>query len=154
MLSSHFGSQRISQLSNKSNQFNLTTHRYSRAEIEEIADSDEYIDIYGKLEDKFGDNGVVSVVIGHKNGDVLDMDLWIMSCRVLKRDMEYAMLDELVLKAKAQGLKTIRGYYYPTAKNAMVKDLYESMGFRPMGNGLFEADTESYRYHDIYITEE
>ena len=66
---------RIAQLSNKSNQFNLTTRRYTRAEIEEIAGSDEYIDIYGKLEDKFGDNGVVSVVIGHKNGDVLDMDL-------------------------------------------------------------------------------
>ncbi len=120
---------RIAQLSNKSNQFNLTTRRYTRAEIEEIAGSDEYIDIYGKLEDKFGDNGVVSVVIGHKNGDVLDMDLWIMSCRVLKRDMEFAMMDELVSKARAAGIKTIRGYYYPTAKNKMVKDFYALMGF-------------------------
>lgn len=125
--------ERIAQLSNKSNQFNLTTRRYTRAEIEEIADSDEYIDIYGKLEDKFGDNGVVSVVIGHKNGDVLDMDLWIMSCRVLKRDMEFAMMDELVHKAKEAGIRTIRGYYYPTAKNKMVKDFYALMGFTLTG---------------------
>ncbi|MBR1451449.1 MAG: HAD-IIIC family phosphatase, partial [Lachnospiraceae bacterium] len=100
---------RIAQLTNKSNQFNLTTRRYSRAEIEEVADSDEYIDLYGKLIDKFGDNGVVSVVIGHKNEDVLDMDLWIMSCRVLKRDMEFAMMDELVSAAKAAGLRKIMG---------------------------------------------
>lgn len=120
---------RIAQLSNKSNQFNLTTRRYTRAEIEEIAQSSEYIEIYGKLSDKFGDNGVVSVVIGHKNGDVLDMDLWIMSCRVLKRDMEYAMMDELVKQAKTAGIKEIHGHYYPTAKNAMVKDFYGQMGF-------------------------
>ena len=120
---------RIAQLSNKSNQFNLTTRRYTRAEIEEIADSDDYIELYGKLVDKFGDNGVVSVVIGHKNGDRLDMDLWIMSCRVLKRDMEFAMMDELVNKAKSAGIKTIVGHFYPTAKNAMVKEFYALMGF-------------------------
>lgn len=121
--------ERIAQLSNKSNQFNLTTRRYTRAEIEEIASSDEYIGIYGKLSDKFGDNGVVSVVIGHINGDVLDMDLWIMSCRVLKRDMEFAMMDELVKKANEKGLTSIIGHYYPTAKNSMVKEFYGTMGF-------------------------
>ena len=136
---------RIAQLTNKSNQFNLTTKRYSRADIEEVADSDEYIDIYGKLIDKFGDNGVVSVVIGHKNGEVLDMDLWIMSCRVLKRDMEFAMLDALVNKAKSAGLKKIKGYYYPTAKNNMVRDFYDRMGFTKVsedaeGNTVWEFD--------------
>jgi FkbH-like protein len=140
---------RIAQLSNKSNQFNLTTRRYTRAEIEEIAGSDEYIDIYGKLEDKFGDNGVVSVVIGHKNGDVLDMDLWIMSCRVLKRDMEFAMMDGLVHKAKAAGIKTIKGYYYPTAKNKMVKDFYELMGFT-----LINEDDQGNRTWEFVITDE
>ena len=149
--------ERIAQLSNKSNQFNLTTRRYTRAEIEEIAGSDEYIDIYGKLEDKFGDNGVVSVVIGHKNGDVLDMDLWIMSCRVLKRDMEYAMMDELVRKARAAGIKIIRGYYYPTAKNKMVKDFYALMGFTLVkeddeGNRTWEfAVEDSYVNKNNYI---
>ncbi len=149
--------ERIAQLSNKSNQFNLTTRRYTRAEIEEIAGSDEYIDIYGKLEDKFGDNGVVSVVIGHKNGDVLDMDLWIMSCRVLKRDMEYAMMDELVNKAKKAGIKTIRGYYYPTAKNKMVRDFYELMGFTLInedddGNRTWEFSVkDDYKDQNHYI---
>ena len=136
---------RIAQLTNKSNQFNLTTKRYSRADIEEVADSPEYIDIYGKLIDKFGDNGVVSVVIGHINKDVLDMDLWIMSCRVLKRDMEFAMMDGLVARAKKAGLKKIIGYYYPTAKNNMVRDFYDRMGFTKVsedenGNTTWEFD--------------
>lgn len=120
---------RIAQLTNKSNQFNLTTKRYSQAEIEEVAADGKHITLYGKLEDKFGDNGVVSVVIGKKNGKVLDIELWIMSCRVLKRDMEFAMMDELVAKCKEQGIETIMGYFYPTAKNAMVKDFFGLQGF-------------------------
>ena len=148
---------RISQLTNKSNQFNLTTKRYSRADIEEVADSPEYIDIYGKLIDKFGDNGVVSVVIGHINGEVLDMDLWIMSCRVLKRDMEFAMMDGLVARAKKVGLKKIKGYYYPTAKNNMVRDFYDRMGFTKVsedaeGNTTWEFDlTREYKDQNTHI---
>ena len=139
---------RIAQLSNKSNQFNLTTKRYTRNEIEEVAESSEYIDIYGKLEDKFGDNGVVSVVIGHINGEVLDMDLWIMSCRVLKRDMEFAMMDQLVKKALEKGIKTIKGYYYPTPKNNMVREFYKLMGFTKVeedseGNTVWEFVVKS-----------
>ncbi len=133
--------ERIAQLSNKSNQFNLTTRRYTRTEIEEIAGDNAYIDLYGKLEDKFGDNGVVSVVIGHKDGETLHMDLWIMSCRVLKRDMEFAMMDELVAKSQAAGIKTIRGYYYPTAKNHMVENFYAQMGFTKVSEDA-EGNTE------------
>ena len=121
--------QRITQLSNKSNQFNVTTKRYTTAEMEAVFASDEYIRLYGKLTDKFGDNGVVSVVIGKKDGKTLNMELWLMSCRVLKRDMELAMLDTLVEKCRQQGIDTIKGYYYPTAKNGMVKELYKSFGF-------------------------
>ena len=120
---------RITQLTNKSNQFNLTTRRYTTPDMEAIFESPDYIRLYGKLVDKFGDNGVVSVVIGHKNGDRLDVQLWLMSCRVLKRDMELAMLDTLVEKCRAAGIRTIRGYYYPTAKNHMVEKLYETFGF-------------------------
>lgn len=120
---------RIAQLTNKSNQFNLTTKRMSQADIEAVAQDDSYITLYGKLEDKFGDNGVVSVVIGKIQGDTLHIDLWLMSCRVLKRGMEDAMLDSLVEDAKAQRVRTIKGYYYPTAKNAMVRDFYQTMGF-------------------------
>ncbi len=120
---------RIAQLTNKSNQFNLTTKRFTQTEIEETAADHSYITLYGKLMDKFGDNGVVSIVIGHVNGDACDIDLWLMSCRVLKRDMEYAMMDELVARAKARGVKTLKGHYLPTAKNKMVKNFYGDMGF-------------------------
>lgn len=120
---------RIAQLTNKSNQFNLTTRRYTQAEIEQVAGSDEYIALYGRLTDKFGDNGVVSVVIGRRQGRQLHMDLWIMSCRVLKRDMEFAMMDTLVSECQKAGIDTIVGYYYPTAKNGMVRNFYELQGF-------------------------
>ncbi len=123
---------RIAQLTNKSNQFNLTTKRYSQSEIEEVAQDTDHITLYGKLGDKFGDNGVVSIVIGKiagENRDELHMELWLMSCRVLKRDMEFAMMDELVEKARSAGIKKIIGYYYPTAKNAMVKEFYALQGF-------------------------
>ena len=120
---------RIAQLTNKSNQFNLTTKRYTQAEIEQAAADNEKITLYGKLEDRFGDNGVVSVLIGHKEGNELHMDLWLMSCRVLKRDMEFAMMDTLVAACKKAGITEIKGYYYPTAKNKMVDKFYELQGF-------------------------
>ncbi len=120
---------RIAQLTNKSNQFNLTTKRYTQAEIEQAATEPSVITLYGKLEDKFGDNGVVSVAIGHAEENVLHMDLWLMSCRVLKRDMEFAMMDELVAACKKAGVTEIKGYYYPTAKNKMVEKFYELQGF-------------------------
>ena len=147
---------RIAQLTNKSNQFNLTTRRYTQSEIEEVAKSNDYIEIYGKLEDKFGDNGVVSVVIGKKNNDELDIDLWIMSCRVLKRDMEFAMMDTLVKKAEDNGLKTIKGFYYPTAKNMMVKDFYDLHGFEKIsedenGNSVWVMNIEDYKNKNKYI---
>lgn len=141
---------RIVQLTNKSNQFNLTTKRYTQAEMDEVLQSSEYIRLYGKLTDKFGDNGVVSVVIGKKEEDTLHMDLWLMSCRVLKRNMEFAMLDSLVKRAKEEGIKTIRGYYYKSPKNAMVTDLYTIFGFETVsrneetGDAVFELKTENY----------
>lgn len=137
---------RIAQLTNKSNQFNLTTRRYSQSEIEEVASDSNHITLYGKLFDKFGDNGVVSIVIGRIDGadnDELHMELWLMSCRVLKRDMEFAMMDELVEKARDSGIKKLVGYYYPTAKNSMVKDFYATQGFNKVsedsnGNTVWE----------------
>lgn len=120
---------RIAQLSNKSNQFNLTTKRYTQTEIEEVMADETYIPLYGKLVDKFGDNGLVSVVIGHIVDDICHIDLWLMSCRVLKRDMEFAMMDELVRQCKKKGIKQIKGYYYPTAKNNMVREFYALQGF-------------------------
>lgn len=139
---------RITQLSNKSNQYNLTTRRYTQTEIEEIAESDKYVAIYGKLIDKFGDNGLVSVAIGSVSEDVCNIDLWLMSCRVLKRDFEYAMMDQFVEKCVSKGVKTIIGNYYPTAKNAMVKNFFDLQGFELLeekdGNKKYILKVENY----------
>ena len=139
---------RIAQLTNKSNQFNLTTRRYSQSEIEAVAGNPEYITLYGKLEDKFGDNGVVSLIIGKTGGnerDELHIELWLMSCRVLKRDMEYAMMDRLVEKGRTAGIKRLVGYYYPTARNTMVKEFYGLLGFDKIsedgeGNSIWDFE--------------
>ncbi len=124
--------ERIAQLTNKTNQFNLTTKRYTLAEIEAIARDADCIALYGRLRDRFGDNGLISIVVGCRDhGDELHMDLWLMSCRVLKRDMEVAMLDALADRAQAAGVKAIVGYYLPTVKNGMVEDFYRKLGFEP-----------------------
>jgi FkbH-like protein len=124
--------ERITQLTNKTNQFNLTTRRYTQPEIESIAADPNYIGIYGRLLDRFGDNGLVSIVLGRREGDELELDLWLMSCRVLKRDMEQAMLDVLVERARAANIRTLKGFYLPTKKNGMVANHYEKLGFAPV----------------------
>lgn len=148
---------RIAQLTNKSNQFNLTTLRCTQEEIQYFAEDLKYITLYGKLKDKFGDNGVVSVVVGEIDGTELHIRLWLMSCRVLKRDMEFAMMGELVREASCQGIKTIYGYYYPTAKNKMVQSFYEKQGFTKQQededrNAVWSLDIESgYQGKEIAI---
>ena len=136
---------RIAQLTNKSNQFNLTTRRYTQEEIEQTAADSAFITRYGKLEDRFGDNGVVAISIGEVKGDVLGLVLWLMSCRVLKRDMEFAMMDEMVAAAQTRGVRLVRGFYYPTAKNGMVREFYKTQGFAKVsedaqGNAVWELD--------------
>ena len=120
---------RIAQLTNKSNQFNLTTRRFSEAEIKDYAERKENVCLFGKLSDKFGDNGVVTVVMGRQEKERFHIELWLMSCRVLKRGMEAAMMDVLVEEVKRREIKIIIGYYYKTAKNAMVSDFYGNFGF-------------------------
>ncbi len=122
---------RIVQLTNKTNQFNLTTRRYTLAEMEAISADTSFVTLYGRLADRFGDNGLVSVIVGRSDGNVLEIELWLMSCRVLKRDMELAMLDSLVASARRLGVRTIRGIYLPTDRNSMVSDHYEKLGFSP-----------------------
>jgi FkbH-like protein len=138
---------RVTQLVNKSNQFNVTTRRYTLSEVQAAAVDPARITLYGRLKDRFGDHGLVSVVIGTARGKDLELDLWLMSCRVLKRGMEHAMMDELVRAARAKGLKRLLGRYLPTAKNAMVKDLYLDLGFSlerrdAEGAGAFRYDLE------------
>lgn len=132
--------ERITQLINKTNQFNLTTRRYTLSEIERLSGDPGYVTLYGKLMDKFGDNGVVSVIIGRREGHALHLDLWLMSCRVVKRDMELAMLDSIVAACRGQGVSDIYGRYIPTPKNGMVSDHYEKLGFKRVDG---DADTQT-----------
>jgi FkbH-like protein len=120
---------RITQLTNKTNQFNCTTRRFTRAEIDRIAEDPRHIHLYGRLTDKFGDNGLISVVMGEIEGVSLHVLLWLMSCRVLKRGMEEAMMDILERHCRDRGIKRIVGVYLPSPKNAMVAELYDQLGF-------------------------
>lgn len=123
---------RITQLINKTNQFNLTTRRYTRTEVETIAQDPEHITLCGGLTDAFGNNGLISAIIGRRSHADLHIDLWIMSCRVLKRGMELAMLDTLVELCRDRGISRIIGHYVPTSKNALVADHYKTLGFLPL----------------------
>lgn len=122
--------ERITQLINKTNQFNLTSRRYASAEVETIRRSRMHIGLYGRLADRFGDNGLVSVVIGTRSGDALELDLWVMSCRVLKREMELSMFDALLEECLARGIRRIVGVYIPSKKNRVVEGHYSGLGFR------------------------
>ncbi len=148
--------ERIAQLTGKTNQFNLTTKRYSLAEIESIACSPSYVTRYIRLRDRFGDNGVISVAIGRLESTTLHVDLWLMSCRVLKRDVELLMLDQLVAAAHNAGARALRGYFFRTPKNKMVSRLYESLGFT-FASGTedrseWTLSLESYRPRKAHIS--
>lgn len=121
---------RIAQLTQRSNQFNVRTVRYTEDEIQKIAEDDSFITLYYTLKDQFGDHGLVSVVIMKKVSDqTLFMDTWLMSCRVLKRGMEEFIVNGFVAEAAKQGFSNILAQYIPTPKNGMVKDIYQTMGF-------------------------
>jgi FkbH-like protein len=147
---------RIAQLTNKTNQFNLTARRFTRAEVEGFASDPAYITLYGRLRDKFGDNGLVTVVLGRREGDALHLDLWLMSCRVLKREMELAMLDAIAQRAAAAGLARLVGCYVPTTKNGMVADLYKKLGFahsggEPDGTTTWVLELDAYLPRNTHI---
>jgi FkbH-like protein len=121
---------RIAQLVQRTNQFNLTTIRHSAEELRQFADDPEYIPVYVTLADRLGDNGLVSVVIGRREGDALEIVTWLMSCRVIARRLEEFVLDELVEACREAGITELRGKYVPTAKNRLVAEHYARLGFR------------------------
>lgn len=150
-----FNTPRVAQLSQRSNQFNLRTVRYTDADIEALANDPNVIDLSFTLEDKFGDNGLIAVVIMKpQDKDTLFVDTWFMSCRVLKRGMENFTLNTMVEKAKAAGYKKIIGEYLPTPKNKMVEEHYPGLGFITVEGATtaeFELDVEAYQPRECYI---
>lgn len=150
-----FNTLRVAQLSQRSNQFNLRTVRYTEDQITAIDQSDKYATFSFTLEDKFGDNGLIAVIIMEKkDAETLFIDTWFMSCRVLKRGMENFTLNILVDYAFQNGFKKIIGEYLPTAKNKMVKELYPSLGFDAI-DGVETAQwvlyVEKYQNRECYI---
>lgn len=143
------GRARISQLISKSNQFNLTTRRYSESDIKNIQQNPSYFSRQIRLKDILGDNGMISVVICKINNDFWEIDTWLMSCRVLGRQVEEAALLDLVENAKKMGANKIIGEYKPTSRNVIVKDHYDKLGFKRVSSSsegeLWELDFSNYK---------
>ena len=149
-----FNTPRVAQLSQRSNQFNLRTIRYSEADISAMATNPDIIDLCFTLEDKFGDNGLIAVVIMKKQDpETLFIDTWFMSCRVLKRGMENFTLNVMVERAKNAGYKRIIGEYLPTPKNKMVETHYTNLGFQKIDGetARYELCLDNYHSLDCYI---
>ena len=150
-----FNTPRVAQLSQRSNQFNLRTVRYIEADIESMAQDPDFIDLSFTLEDKFGDNGLIAVIIMKKQDEeTLFVDTWFMSCRVLKRGMENFTLNTMVEYAKAKGYKRIIGEYIPTPKNKMVEMHYPNLGFSKIESesNQYMLDLPNYTPKECYIT--
>jgi FkbH-like protein len=125
------GLKRIVQLINKTNQFNLTTRRYTDAEVETLLNDPSALTLQIRLTDRFGDNGIIGIVIGRKvEAGEIDIDTWLMSCRVLGRGVEKATLNLVVEEARRLGAKSLRGTYLATSKNGMVSEHYPTLGFK------------------------
>ncbi len=146
-----FNLPRIAQLIQRSNQFNLRTKRYSEQELKSFQQSKDYACFSLSLKDKYGDYGLVSIIILKINTDSLFIDTWVMSCRVLKRDVEKFIINYMVNLAKNKpNIKSIIGEYIPTPKNALVKNLYKELGFKANSN-LWQLDLMSYQSQKNYI---
>jgi len=144
---------RIAELSQRSNQFNLRTVRYTEEEIEKIANNPNYITLYFTLKDRFGEYGVISSVIMKRiNEHEVFVDTWFMSCRVLKRGMEDFIINSMFEAAKEAGYDTINAEYIPTAKNKMVKDIYFEKGFKCTSENHFVNKIDSYVPKQVWIS--
>lgn len=132
---------RFTQLINKSNQFNLRTIRYSEADIQKLTEDDNTCCLFGKLADQYSNYGIISCVILRKEDDTCFIDTWVMSCRVLKRGVEYMMYEHIIKSALEMGCTSISAEYIRTKKNKMVENFYESIGFNLLStredNGKF-----------------
>jgi len=146
---------RIAQLIQRSNQFNLTTHRYSEAECESLMRNEAVLPLYVKLSDRLGDHGLIAVVVLEPTGEDLLIRDWLMSCRVLARGVEQRLMNLVVEHACARGLSRVRGEYIRTAKNEMVQGFFEGFGFARSGGDAAHShwilNTADYRPRKTFI---
>ncbi len=150
------GLSRITQLINKSNQFNLTTQRYTEREVLGMSQDSNLLTLQIRLNDKFGDNGMISVVICRREEEAgcWSIDTWLMSCRVLNRRVEEAVLDQLVLQLLNRGGKTLIGIYKPSGRNELVRDHYENLGFNKIEAYGNSQDHDTFWRLDLAAHEE
>jgi FkbH-like protein len=150
------GRARIAQLISKSNQFNLTTKRYSEAEVKALETDANYFTRQIRLKDSMGDNGMISVLICKKAAEVWTIDTWLMSCRVLGRQVEEAVLQDLVQHAQAEGATQLIGHYFPTGRNVIVKDHYKNLGFErtdaTQAGEIWRLEISSYQEKKLPMT--
>jgi len=147
---------RVVQLINKTNQFNLTTRRYTSSEIANLLQDPAVLPLQMRLADKFGDNGIISIIIGYRTDDAIDIDTWLMSCRVLGRQVERAALGIVVEAARTMGARRLIGRYRPTEKNGMVAEHYLRLGFvsmplEPGQDQQFELPLDSFSEVPTFI---
>ena len=140
---------RVAQLIARSNQFNLTTRRYSRADLATLMQDSRCITRSIRLKDKFGDNGLIGVWIGRVEGEILDIDTWLMSCRVLGRGVEQHLLNHIIGYAREQDISLIKGTYIPTSKNGLVREHYAKLGFT-----LVSGDAASGTHWELAIQQD
>jgi FkbH-like protein len=152
--------KRITQLINKTNQFNVTTRRYTEQQVAALEGSSEHFTLQVSLRDKFGDNGMIAVVICAKRGAEWDIDSWLMSCRVLNRRVEQAICNRLVAEARRAGATKLIGSYIPTERNGLVRDLFRSLGFVADEAGVTAAggtrwllDVERFEPLEVFFAE-
>ena len=152
----NFNTPRVSQLSQRSNQFSLRTIRYTEADIERLASNSNYHNFSFTLTDKYGDNGLICVIILHnRDSHTLFVDTWLMSCRVLRRGMEHFTLNTIVSYAKEQQVKHIIGEYIATPKNKLVQNHYIDLGFKDISTEeqyLYQLDVDNYVHNETFIT--
>ena len=147
------GRGRVAQLINKTNQFNLTTKRYSEAEVARMEQDPSLITIQARLADSFGDNGMISVIICRADGPEWRIDTWLMSCRVLGRRVEQALANLLFRAAGEAGATSIVGEFIPTDRNSLVNDHYLKLGFEKVEEAgevsLWRRDVASFEPFDV-----
>jgi FkbH-like protein len=126
---------RVAQLVAKTNQFNLTTRRYNVNQLEAFSRDPSAVHFSVRLRDHFADHGLIALLIGFVREEALDIDTWLMSCRVIGRSVEQEMVAEVARRAAELGCSSLLGTYIPTPKNGMVRDLYSRLGFVSLGGG-------------------